>query len=308
MTHVGFWSAAKAHPDRIAVVDPEGGTLTFRELQERANQLVHALREMGLQRGDGIAILLPNCAEFIVSVLAAGQAGLYYTPLNHNLIASEIAYILDNSDAKAFIAHERFGDKANAAVEEANLPALNTLAVGEIDGFADFTSVIDCQPTTAPEDRAAGSMMSYTSGTTGRPKGVRRTLSGMSPECQDKLTAPMNMLAVFGLGQAGRNAHLCVSPLYHNAPGGYAMFALQLGHTLILTAKFDAEQFLALVEKHRITSTPNGADSVLPTAQAPRIDAQEVRRVLATRDFARRRTLSRRCEAAHDGLVRPGGL
>ncbi|MFV9431610.1 AMP-binding protein [Rhodococcus aetherivorans] len=255
MTRIGFWSAAKAYQDRIAVVDPSGTEVTYGELQDRANQLVHALRAMGVRSGDSMAILLPNSIEFVASMLAASQAGLYYTPINHDLDASEIAYILGNSDAKAFIAHEQFADKARAAVVEADLPQLRTLAVGTIEGFVEFADVVDQQPAIEPDGRTAGSPMAYTWGASGRLESARRPLSGMTPETQDALTSPMNMLAVFGLSQAVRNAHLCVSPLYHDAPREYALFALQLGHTVILTTSFDAEQFLTLVEKHRVTST-----------------------------------------------------
>jgi len=251
----GFWNVSRKYPDRVAIVQAAGEQITYGELAGQANQLVHALRKLGVRRGDGIAILQPNRAEFVTAVLAAGQAGMFYTPVNHNLVSSEIAYILGNAEAKAFIAHERFAEKARDAAAEAQSPALACLAVGEIPGFHSYEELVGAQPVESPTEREAGSLMSYTSGTTGRPKGVRRPLSGLSPEEQDEPSLAFNMLSVLGLPPGEDNVHLCVSPLYHNAPGGYAMFALQLGHALVLMEKFKPEPMLEVVQQQRVTSS-----------------------------------------------------
>lgn len=255
MSDFGFWNVARATPDRLAVVAPGGERVSYGELHRRANQLVHALRARGLGRGDGIAILLPNGVEFLVAVLAANQAGMFYTPLNHNLVGAEISYILENSEAKAFIAHEKFAAAAIAAVAENAAEGLSCFSVGAIASFEPLAEVLTAQPTSEPEDRQAGSLMSYTSGTTGRPKGVRRGLSGLQPEQQDEIARSYNMLLLFGLEPGGNNAHFCISPLYHNAPGSWALFALQVGHTLVLADKFVPEEFLATVERESITSS-----------------------------------------------------
>ena len=249
-----FWTHAALTPDRVAIVQPSGAELTFGQVRDQANQLVHALRERGLTRGDGVAFLLPNTAELLITVLAAQQAGWFFTPMNQNLVAAEAAYILSNSDAKAFVTHERYAEKSRLAIQEMTGPVLGLIAVGSVPGFESFEEVLASQPTDLPENREAGSLMSYTSGTTGRPKGVRRELTGLAPEVQDEMTAPLNMLRVFGL-TGEDNVHLAASPLYHNAPLGYAQFALQLGHTVVLTEKFDVETFLERVEHHRVTST-----------------------------------------------------
>lgn len=255
MSDFGFWSYARAMPETVAVVSPDGERVTYGEVRSRANQLVHALRERGLSHGDGIAFLLPNCVEFLVVVLAANQAGMYYTPLNHNLVSGEIAYILQNSEAKAFIAHEQFAAVATTAAAGADVEGLLCLALGDVESFESFDQALAAQPGTEPDHRTAGSLMSYTSGTTGRPKGVRRPLSGLQPEQQDQLARSFNMLELFGLEPGGDNAHLCVSPMYHNAPHSWALFALQIGHTVVLTSKFDPKRFLAIVQEERITST-----------------------------------------------------
>ena len=129
--------------------------------------------------GDVVATLLPNCSEMLEVYLAALQAGWYLVPINHHLVAPEVAYILEDSGAKTFIAHERFGDVATAAVGEVGLEGAGLLAVGDVPGFASYADVRDAQPTTLPDDRTVGDVMNYTSGTTGNPKGIYRKLTGV---------------------------------------------------------------------------------------------------------------------------------
>lgn len=255
MSDFGFWSMARNHPERLAVVGPDGERVTYGELRERANRLVDALRRRGLDQGDGVAFVLPNCVDFLVIVLAANQAGLYYTPLNHNLVGAEIRYILENSEAKAFIAHEEFAKSAVDAVAGIDRPELVRLAIGDIDGFESYADALADGSPAEPERRASGSLMAYTSGTTGRPKGVRRPLSGREPEVVDQHSRPYNLMAVFGLEAVAGEVHYCVSPLYHNSPGSWTIFALQLGHTVVLGTKFDPERFLEAVEREGVTST-----------------------------------------------------
>ena len=110
MGDLGFWALAQEDPDYLALVTPEGDEVTAGELLGHANQVVHALRAQGFETGDVVATLLPNGAEMIEVYLAALQAGWYLVPINHHLVAPEVAYILKDSGAKAFVAHERFAD------------------------------------------------------------------------------------------------------------------------------------------------------------------------------------------------------
>ena len=123
MGDLGFWALAQEDPDYLALVTPEGDEVRAGELLGRANQVVHALRAQGLGVGDVVATLLPNCAEMLEVYLAALQAGWYLVPINHHLVAPEVAYILKDSGAKAFVAHERFADVAVAAADEAGVDA-----------------------------------------------------------------------------------------------------------------------------------------------------------------------------------------
>src|SRR5580704_19262668 len=146
MGDLGFWALAQEDPDYLALVTPEGDDVTAGELLGRANQLVHALRGLGFETGDVVATLLPNGAEMIEIYLAALQAGWYLVPINHHLVAPEVAYILQDSGAKAFVAHERFADVAIAAADEVGLDATGRLGVGDIPGFASYAERRDAQP------------------------------------------------------------------------------------------------------------------------------------------------------------------
>src|SRR6202167_474380 len=170
MADLGFWALAQEDPDYLALVTPDGTEVRAGELLGHANQLVHALRAQGLAPGDVVATVLPNCAEMIELYLAALQAGWYLVPINHHLVAPEIAYILKDSGAKAFVAHERFADAAEAAATEAELNPNGRLAVGSIPGFTSFEATRAAESTEDPADRTVGDVMNYTSGTTGNPK------------------------------------------------------------------------------------------------------------------------------------------
>src|SRR3954451_23565197 len=153
MGDLGFWRLAEADRERLALVGPDGTELSAGELLDRSNQIAHGLYTLGLEHGDTVALLLPNSIELIEVFLAALQIGLYVTPINFHLVGPEVAYILGDSDAKVFVAHERFAEVAKAASDEAGFPAEASFAVGTIDGFRSFTEITDGQPTTDPEGR-----------------------------------------------------------------------------------------------------------------------------------------------------------
>src|SRR5664280_583502 len=152
MGDLGFWALAQEDPGHLALVAPDGTELSAGELLGRANQVVHALRGFDLKPGDVVATVLPNCAEMLEVYLAALQAGWYLVPINHHLVAPEIAYILRDSGAKVFVAHERFAEASIAAADEVGLPASGRLAVGDVKGFSSYAETRDPQPTTLPED------------------------------------------------------------------------------------------------------------------------------------------------------------
>nr|WP_055506724.1 acyl-CoA synthetase [Nonomuraea pusilla] len=254
MGTLGFWRLAQADPGWIAAVDPDGTPHRAGDLLARANRLVHGLRDLGLRPGDGVCGLVPNGADGLVLYLAALQAGWYYTPVNWHLTGPEIAYIVADSEAKAFFVHPRFAAEG-ARAAEAIEPHRRFLIGGApgVEGFRQADELTDGQPDTPPSGRTAGATMHYTSGTTGKPKGVRRPLSGADPD--DAAELMTFLLALFGMTPGRPNAHLVTSPAYHTAVTQFGGTALHMGHTLVYMDHWDAEEMLRLCERHRVTSS-----------------------------------------------------
>ncbi|MGI8710091.1 MAG: acyl-CoA synthetase [Acidimicrobiales bacterium] len=253
MSNLGFWRNARADRGRLALVGPDGTELSAGELLDRANQVAHGLRDLGLEAGDTVAVLLPNSIELMEVYLGALQVGLYLTPVNFHLVGPEVAYILADSDAKVFVAHERFAAVAATAVAEAGFPPDAVYAVGDIEGFRPYAEVIDGQPDTDPEGRTAGAAMHYTSGTTGQPKGVKRSLPPIDPSDMGEL---MTFLpGLFGINAADHHVHLTVSPLYHTAVLMWTANSLHMAHTVVLMDKWEPEETLRLIDRYGVTNS-----------------------------------------------------
>jgi long-chain acyl-CoA synthetase len=249
----GFWRRARDNPAWIAVVDPGGAEHTAGDLLARVNQLTHALRDCGLKPGDGIASLLPNGIAQAEVYLAALQAGWYLTPLNWHFTAPEAGYIAADCGATAIFVHERFARLGAGAADLAGLPAHARFSYGDIPGFTSVAELRAGQPESIPDGRTAGAAMHYTSGTTGRPKGVRQPLSGLDPDQAAAIDSGMGRL--FGITEGQPNAHLQASPNYHTAVTAFSAGALHLGHTLVCMDGWDAQTALALIQRYKVTSS-----------------------------------------------------
>ena len=240
---LAYWAGQV--PDQPAIVSPHGDR-TFAELNADANRLARALRAQDLGPGDSVAILCANRAEFAAVLAATQRAGLRLTPVNWHLTAAEAAYIVDDCEARAFVADARF---AGIAAEVAALaPAADVkLAVGgPIPGFDNYDEVLAAESGEDIEDPVLGASMLYTSGTTGRPKGVYRP----TPPPTSAAT-----LDIFGY-RSGEDLHLCTGPLYHAAPLAFSLGSpLNAGVGVVLMDGWDPEPMLRLVEEHRITHT-----------------------------------------------------
>ncbi|MED5261202.1 MAG: acyl-CoA synthetase [Myxococcota bacterium] len=255
MADHGFWSYANRDAEALALVDPEERSWTRGELHAACNRIVGALREIGLQRGDAVALDSPNCAEFFAVYLACTQAGYYLVPINWHLAPPEVAYIVQDSEAKAFIGHERLAEVCVKAADEIDFPSEARLAIGEIAGFRSLEEAMSGHSPDAPEDRSAGAVMNYTSGTTGRPKGVKRDLAPAELEPDLIMGLFGGFLGMFGVEAGGDGVYICGSPLYHTAVLLQSAAALHWGHPVVLMDKWEPEEMLRLIEKYRCTTS-----------------------------------------------------
>lgn len=247
----GFWAQAAADPDRTVLTGPDGEEWSAGRLHADVNRMVHGLRAVGLREGDAFAVVLPNGVELLTAYLAASQAGFYLVPVNHHLVGPEIAWIVADSGARVLIAHERFAATATAAADEAELPATHRYGVGTVPGCRPYAELLEGHPGTPPDGRTLGWVMNYTSGTTGRPRGIRRPLPGKRPE----ETYLGGFLGIFGIRPFDDNVHLVCSPLYHTAVLQFAGAALHIGHPLVLMDGWDPERMLRAIDAHRCTHT-----------------------------------------------------
>ncbi|MFI7245680.1 acyl-CoA synthetase [Streptomyces qinglanensis] len=247
----GFWTQARRDPGREVLAAPDGAEWTAARLHAECNRITHGLAAAGLRAGDAFATILPNGPEFLAAYLAAAQSGLYLVPVNHHLVGPEIAWILSDSGAKVLLAHSRFAEPASAAADEAGLPPDRRYAVGPIAGFRPYAQLLEGHPAEPPAHRTSGWVMNYTSGTTGRPRGIRRPLTGKRPE----ETHLGGFLGIFGIKPFDGNVHLVCSPLYHTAVLQFAAAALHLGHRLVVMDKWDPEEMLRLIDRHHCTHT-----------------------------------------------------
>lgn len=280
---LSFWQSASKRPDRVALVEADGSERTAGELLASANQIVHGLRARGLARGDCVALAMTNCGRMLELYLAAMQAGWQITPINTHLTHSEIAYVLRDSGARAFFGDAAIADKSAEAAAAGGLGVGQCYSRGDIAGFEPIEALQQGQPTGLPEERVAGQMLQYTSGTTGRPKGVRRALPPMDADTAADLYA--RHLYRFDLEPGGDGVHLCGSPMYHLAALGYAWYSLHFEHRVVLMARWQPEAALEAIERHRVTQThmvPTQFHRLLqlPEEVRARYDVSSLRNVL----------------------------
>lgn len=240
---------AAAQPDTPAIIMAgSGATLTYAELEAQSNRIAHRLRGLGLNRGDSIAILMLNEIDFLPICWAAQRAGLIYVAMSTKLTADEAGYIVQDSGARAIFCSPALAEVAVAATPGLTPDARLCTGAGA-PGCTSLAEAIAGLPTTRIADESSGRDMLYSSGTTGRPKGVRGALPEGPIDQVDALTGMVAMLYKFGPGMM----YLSPAPLYHAAPLRYCMSVHKFGGTVVVMEKFDPEAYLRLVERHRIT-------------------------------------------------------
>ena len=242
---------AQQHPDRPAfIMASSGAVTTYGELDARSNRLAHLLRATGLKQRDHLAVFMENNAHYLVTNAAGERAGLYYTCINSFLTAQELAYIVDNSDSLVLITSREKRDVAAQAL--ALCPKLRLGLIVDAPSDALFKNLDEAcaeLPTTPISDEWLGTPMLYSSGTTGRPKGVLRPLPDNPPSQPLPLFHFLNKLWLYREGMV----YLSPAPLYHSAPQAAVSLCVRNGGTAVLMEHFDPENYLALIEKYRVT-------------------------------------------------------
>jgi fatty-acyl-CoA synthase/long-chain acyl-CoA synthetase len=251
MTHPSIH--ARNQPDKIAYqMAGSGKAISYRELDELSNQGAHLFRALGLKAGDHIAFLIENRLAFMEICWAAQRAGLYYTAISRYLTTDEIAYIVGDCGARVVITSPKCAEQIKGLVSDTPGSPLFFMLDEPLAGFRCWDSEAIAQPTTPISDEEAGYDMLYSSGTTGRPKGIKRQSE------HNPIDRPNPFLKILCADMCGMNSdsiYLSPAPLYHAAPLRFNMMAITLGGTSIIMESFDAEEFLKLVEKYKITQS-----------------------------------------------------
>ena len=237
---------AAAQPDTLAIVMAGSGeTMTYAGLETRSNQVAQLLRAQGLKRGDTVVVWLDNCLDYLPICWGAQRAGIVFVAMSTKLTRDEAAYIVTDSGALAVFAGARFAEIAAQLPPTAGRYAVG----GAIPGWASFEDAAAAQPGTPIADQSPGRDMLYSSGTTGRPKGVRGPLPEGALDAPEALVGLVKALYDFGPGMV----YLSPAPLYHAAPLRYCMSVQRYGGTVVVMERFEPETYLALVEKYRVT-------------------------------------------------------
>jgi long-chain acyl-CoA synthetase len=244
---------ARIKPQQPAFIMAQSGeTVTYAELERRSNQLAHFLRAAGLGRLDHYAVFMENNARYVECCSAGERAGLYYTCINSYLAADEVAYILRNSESKILITS--MAKRGVALQAMAQCPCIERCLLADGPGGGGVVNLDAAMaefPDTPIADEALGTAMLYSSGTTGRPKGILRPLPENPPAQNLPIADFINDAWRFRDGMT----YLSPAPLYHAAPLLGVALTIRMGGTAIIMEHFDPEQFLALVQRHRVTHT-----------------------------------------------------
>ena len=251
----GHWSKVKPTATAVTLTGPGGveeEKLTWSQLDDRSNQVAQFLYAQGLRRGDHIAVFMENKLAYFELAWAAFRSGLWITPVNRYLTAEEAGYIIDDCDAKACVSSIRLGEVASDVPQYAPNCSIWLMADGVVEGFESYEATRDKAPAEPLEKQPLGAFMFYSSGTTGRPKGIVRELPDtMIDAGEGSVVHGALQSALWGCDE--ESTYLSPAPLYHSAPVSFSMAILTLGGHVVVLPRFDAADALAAIEKHRVT-------------------------------------------------------
>jgi long-chain acyl-CoA synthetase len=248
---------AQTRPDQAAIIFPSRDvTITYRQLDEGSNRAAQLFRSVGLRSGDGIAMLLENHPRFYEVAWGAQRSGLYYTPMSTRLTPGEAEYIVGDCDAKVLVTSMAMRETAETLRDR--MPNVHTrfMLDGTIPGYDAWEYAVATRPATPIPDESEGVDLLYSSGTTGRPKGVKIPLRGDPLGKENRFVTLTKVLYGFGPD----TVYLSPAPLYHAAPLRFNLTVQRLGGTCVIMEHFDAVEFLSLIERYRVTAT-----QVVPT-------------------------------------------
>ncbi|WIM12329.1 AMP-binding protein [Enhydrobacter sp.] len=248
---------AQKHPDKPAyIMAGSGQVVTYRQLDEQSNRIAQLFRSLGLKAGDHIALFLENNPRFFEICWGAQRSGLIYTAISSRLTAAEVEYIVNDCGARLFVTSHHLADKAAELAPLLRHLANRYMIDGALAGYDPWEAAVGRQPARRIADETAGHDMLYSSGTTGRPKGV---LPVVEPQPID-FDNPLLQITSRLYGMDENTVYLSPAPLYHAAPLRFNMSVMRLGGTSIIMENFDAEEYLRLIETYRATHT-----QVVPT-------------------------------------------
>lgn len=280
-----FWDLASNRPNAVALIDENQCKWTAAQLLQECNRIANGLRDLGLEKGSVIALLMPTCGQLLATVLATQQIGMYALLINPRFSQSEVQYMLEDSGAGLLILHEGVAGATTLSAELAE-SRLIRVSIGEVQGCLSYDKIFGRAPVSTPPCRCGGRILMYTSGTTGRPKAVLRAVREGPPEA---VLAEIIAwyAAVYEVRAGDPDVQLSCCPLYFGGPLYNALFALHLGHTVVMLKYWNPRVALHLIQRYAITTAfmvPYHFHTLLrlPNVVRQHYNVQTIKRIIHT--------------------------